>query len=106
MTPPVYTECVYVGQLSVAGAHTLYTVPADKVFILTDLDCTQLGGATVQMYLQDVATGTNFRQFDSIGSNGDFQYRGRQAFVAGTSLGVYITGGGWHIRVTGYLLSA
>lgn len=105
MAPPVYTVHIFSLSTAVSGLHSLYTVPADRVLIVTCVDyiCVNPGALLAGIY--DATGGAYFSTASMSAFLEHVQWTGRQAFVAGSQLDLELVSGQVSVRGTGYLFA-
>lgn len=102
----VYTKRFIAGHLT-AGSFVA-TVPAGKVWIITNMDAVHLGTIEGSMGVTG-ATGLYLWFIDSAARNlndPSFQWEGRQVLYAGEHLTITLGAGVFDVWVTGYELDA
>lgn len=106
---PLYSARIFSGQFSIAGTVN-YTVPTG--FILDVRDVVLWYGGTAGTGAQgcEVYDGTGaviFGVFTPQACAGNpYHWDGRQVLDPGTTLSITALEGGWHYRVSGYLLTS
>jgi hypothetical protein len=88
------------------GLTNVYAVPVDRVAVLVDVCCTNVGVLPAELLLVDVTNNTNWRELRMLGFTGaSAQWRGRQVYPPGHVMGVDLVGNIAFARGSGYLLT-
>jgi len=103
-TGPVYSKRVVGGSYG-SGSHLVYTVPADKVFIIRCVDFANESGGTAEAI---VILNSAWCLFDKQGvtPSSSYQWTGRQVLNAGDTITVAATQSNANFTISGYLLDA
>lgn len=97
--------CLFEGVVTTTGGLTdLWTVPTGYVDVLRDLDgyTTYGGAANATLHVG----GLYFCINPSPSAGAPVAWRGRQVFVAGQTVKVFLDHGPWNLRLCGYRLVA
>lgn len=100
----IYTTQLGNGVVTGAGGTTLYTVPAAKRVILTDLVIVSLPAAAAERFYMTIGSGVACF-YESTGTAvHEEHWSGKQVLNAGQVLGIVYGGGTTFYAATGYVL--